>query len=60
MTLWFRLKAALGGVGLVLGLAGMVLNVRPLVWSALVLLALAFLARLPERRERDRAANEGS
>jgi hypothetical protein len=59
MNRWFWLKAALGGAGLVLGLAGMTLNVRPLVWAAVVLLALAFLARLPERRDRDRAANEG-
>jgi hypothetical protein len=58
MSRWFWVKAALGSGGLVLGLTGMALNVRPLVWAALVLLALAFLARLPERRDRDRAANE--
>ena len=60
MSRWFWVKAGLGGAGLVLGLVGMALNVRQLVWAALVLLALAFLARLPERRDRERAANESS
>lgn len=41
----FVLKAWLGGAGLVVGLAAIVLNWRWLIWVAVGLLALAFLAR---------------
>jgi len=57
MTRWFQVKAALGGAGLVLGVAGMALPYRPLVWAAVVLLGLAFLTRFAERRA---TAAEGS
>ena len=41
----FMLKAWLGGIGFALGLAGMVLERRWLVWVALGVLGAAFLAR---------------
>lgn len=44
-------KAWLGGTGLVVGLAGIVLDTRWLVWCAIGLLALAFAIRFAERRE---------
>lgn len=60
MSRWFWVKAALGGAGLVLGILGMALGFRPLVWAALVLLALAFAARFAERRDRHDVTNESS
>jgi hypothetical protein len=41
----FALKAWLGGLGLVMGLAGMVLERRWLVWVAVGWLSIAFLLR---------------
>lgn len=42
-------KAWLGGLGLVVGLAGMALETRWLVWVAVGLLAAAFLLRFVKR-----------
>ena len=42
-------KAWLGGLGLVVGLVGMALEIRWLVWVAVGLLAAAFLLRFPKR-----------
>jgi len=53
MSRWFWTKAVVGGVGLVLAIAGMALQFRPLVWGAVGLLAAAFLLRLIERRTAD-------
>lgn len=50
MTRFFVAKAWLGGVGLVVGLAGMAWERRWLVWAAIALLAAAFLLRLAERK----------
>lgn len=50
MTRLFVAKAWLGGVGLVVGLAGMAWERRWLVWMAIALLAAAFLLRLAERK----------
>jgi hypothetical protein len=50
VTRLFVLKAALAGAGLVVGLAGMALAVRWLVWIAIGLVAGAFLVRFAERR----------
>jgi hypothetical protein len=44
-------KAWLGGTGLAVGLGGIVLDTRWLVWCAIGLLALAFAIRFAERRE---------
>lgn len=57
MNRWVWIKGGLAGAGLVLGLFGMAWDFRPLVWAALALLALAFVARFVERRER-RAGTE--
>jgi hypothetical protein len=50
MTRLFVWKAALAGAGLVVGLAGMALAVRWLVWIAVGLVAGAFVLRFAERR----------
>ena len=50
MTRFFLLKAWLGGAGLAVGLAGMVLERRWLVAIAIGLLAAAFLLRFGERQ----------
>jgi membrane protein implicated in regulation of membrane protease activity len=42
-------KAWLGGAGLVVGLAGMALDVRWLIWVAVALLLTAFLLRFVKR-----------
>ena len=42
-------KAWLGGLGLVVGLVGMALETRWLVWVAVGLLAAAFLLRFVKR-----------
>ena len=42
-------KAWLGGVGLVVGLAGMALDVRWLIWVSVGLLASAFVLRFIKR-----------
>jgi len=49
---FFTLKAWLGGTGLVLGLAGMAVGWRWLVWTAVALLGVAFLLRVAERESR--------
>jgi hypothetical protein len=46
----FVLKALFGGVGLSAGIAGMALELRWLVWGAVVLLLVAFLLRFAERK----------
>ena len=53
MTRWFVLKAWLSGSGLAVGLIGMATERRWLVWSAVGLLAPAFLLRFVERRTPD-------
>lgn len=50
MNAWVLIKGVLGGIGLAVGLAGMALNHRPLVWVAVGFLAAAFLTRFIERR----------
>lgn len=50
MTRLFIYKAWLGGAGLVVGLAGMALGQRWLVWVAVALLGVAFTLRFAERR----------
>jgi len=56
MTLGFRipsvlvLKSLFGGVGLGTGIVGMALELRWLVWIAVVLLLLAFLLRFAEQK----------
>lgn len=50
MTRFFRLKAWLGGVGLGVGLIGIAIDVRWLVWVAVGLLSGAFLLRFAEGR----------
>jgi len=42
-------RAGLGAAGIALGLAGMALEWRPLVWAALVVLGAAVLLRLADR-----------
>ena len=43
-------KGALGAIGLAIGLAGMALDQRPLVWVAVGFLGAAFLIRFIEKR----------
>jgi hypothetical protein len=43
-------KGILGAIGLGVGLAGMALDYRPLVWVAVGFLGAAFLLRFIERR----------
>jgi len=50
MTRFFEHKAWLGGAGLAIGLTGMALAWRWLVWIAAGLLAAAFVLRLAERK----------
>jgi hypothetical protein len=50
MTRLFVWKAALAGAGLVVGLAGMALAVRWLVWIAVGLVGGAFVLRFAARR----------
>jgi len=50
---WFRVKAWLGGLGLVVGIIGMALGVRWLVGVAVGVLAVVFLARFAEKKARD-------
>ncbi|HXQ29245.1 MAG TPA: hypothetical protein VN848_08250 [Gemmatimonadales bacterium] len=49
MTRFFMAKAWLSGAGVSIGLAGILLELRPLVWLAVALLATAFLLRFAER-----------
>ena len=49
MSRFFTLKAWLGGTGLALGLAGMAVGWRWLVWTAVALLGVAFALRVAER-----------
>lgn len=49
MTRFFQLKAWLGGVGVGIGLVGIAIDVRWLVWVAVGLLSGAFLLRFAER-----------
>lgn len=50
MTRLFVWKAALAGAGLLVGLAGMALAARWLVWIAIGLAGGAFVVRFAERR----------
>lgn len=50
MNAWVVIKGVLGAIGLAVGLTGMALNHRPLVWVAVGFLAAAFLTRFIERR----------
>lgn len=43
-------RAGLGAAGLALGLAGIALEWRPLVWAAVVVLGVAVVMRLAEWR----------
>jgi len=49
VTRFFQLKAWLGGVGLGVGLLGIAIDARWLVWVAVGLLSGAFLLRFAER-----------
>ena len=49
MTRFFQLKAWLGGVGLGVGLLGIAIDARWLVWVAVGLLSGAFLLRFADR-----------
>lgn len=51
----FALRAGLGAAGIAVGVAGMAMDRRWLVWMAVVLLTAAVVARLVERRGRRRA-----
>lgn len=51
MTRWLRLRAGLGAAGVALGVAGMAMELRELVWGAVALLVPALLLRFAERRE---------
>ncbi|HKR56815.1 MAG TPA: hypothetical protein VJS20_10960 [Gemmatimonadales bacterium] len=46
----FHIKAALGGVGLLLGLVGMSLHRTSLVWGAVGCLGVAFVLRFVKPR----------
>ena len=50
MTRVFWLKAGTGATGLLVGLAGMATARRWLVWIAVILMGVAFVSRLAERR----------
>lgn len=50
MTRFFTLKAWLGGAGLTLGLVGMAIGQRWIVWIAATLMGVAFGLRFAERR----------
>jgi len=52
VTRLFVAKAWLGGAGVLVCAIGMAIGQRWLVWSAVALLAPAFLLRLVERRPR--------
>jgi hypothetical protein len=49
----FTAKAALGGVGFVVGLAGMALELRWLIWVGMAFLVAAFLLRFIKRPQGD-------
>lgn len=49
MTRFFILKSWLAGAGVAVGLAGMAMGRRWLVWIAMVPMAAAFLLRFAER-----------
>ncbi len=49
MSRFFTLKAWLSGTGLAVGLAGMAVGWRWLVWTAVALLGIAFALRVAER-----------
>ncbi|HXL52666.1 MAG TPA: hypothetical protein VN945_05975 [Gemmatimonadales bacterium] len=49
MTRFFQLKAWLGGVGLGVGLLGIAIDARWLVWVAVGLLSGAFLLRFADK-----------
>jgi hypothetical protein len=49
VTRFFQLKAWLGGVGLGVGLLGIAIDARWLVWVAVCLLSGAFLLRFADR-----------
>lgn len=54
MSRVFWLKAGTGAVGLAVGLAGMAMARRWLVWIAVGLLGVAFVLRFAEPRSRAR------
>ena len=53
MNRWVLVKGTLGGAGFAVGLTGMILDHRPIVWVGVGLLGAAFLVRFLERRERE-------
>lgn len=57
MTRWQTARAALGAVGLIVGLIGIALAFRPLVWGAVALLAVAFVLRFTDRLGPDRGSD---
>lgn len=50
MTMLVKVKAVLAAIGLGLGLSGMALDSRPLVWAAVGVLGAAFVLRLLQPR----------
>jgi len=46
----FAIKAWLGGAGLMVGLVGMAIAQRWLVWVAVALMGVAFLLRFAEKK----------
>jgi hypothetical protein len=51
LTRWQKWRAGLGAAGVAVGLAGMALELRTLVWGAAGLLVPAFLLRFADRSE---------
>jgi hypothetical protein len=55
-TRWFAWKAALGGAGFTVGIVGMALDQRSVIWAGVALLAGALVVRLWEARELRRSS----
>ena len=51
MTPRVKLRGALGAAGLAVGLGGIALEVRAMVWGAVAALTVAFLLRFADRRD---------